>query len=108
MLKLLILIGTFFSTIAGYAAASITRKAVIVFSVISAFVAVTAAFLVCVKLIVTGLVALVAMPVWFVSWIGMFIPSNYGGVISLIMSAKTCKAAYNLAIEKVKLIGQSS
>lgn len=108
MLKLLILVGTFFTTLAGYAAASITRKAVIVFSVITAFVAVTAAFLVCVKIIVTGLVALIAMPAWLASWLGMFIPSNYGGVISLIMSAKTCKAAYNLAIEKVKLIGQST
>lgn len=108
MLKLLILVGTFFTTIAGYAAASITRKAVIVFSVITAFVAVTAAFLVCVKFIVTGILALLVMPAWIASWLGMFIPSNYGGVISLIMSAKTCKAAYNLAIEKVKLIGQST
>jgi len=108
MLKLLILVGSFFTSLAGFAAASITRKAVVVFSVITAFVAVTAAFLVCIKIIVTGLIALLVMPVWIQSWVGMFIPSNYAGVISLIMSAKTCKAAYNLAVEKVKMIGQSS
>lgn len=108
MLKLLVLIGSLFTSVAGYAAASISRKAIIVFSVITAFVAVTAAFLVCMKIIITGLVAMIAMPAWLASWIGMFVPSNYAGVISLIMSAKTCKAAYNLAVEKVKMIGQSS
>lgn len=108
MLKLLTLIGGALVSIGGWAAASISRKAVVAFSVISAFVAVTAAFLVCMKIIITGLVALIVMPAWVASWLGMFIPSNYAGMISLIMSAKTCKAAYNLAVEKVRMIGQSS
>lgn len=106
--KLLASIGAIFTAISGYFAASISRKAVVAFSVVTAFVAVTAAFLVCIKIIVTGLLALVVMPVWLASWLGMFVPSNYGGVIALIMSAKTCKAAYNLAVEKVRMIGQSS
>jgi len=108
MLKLLVLVGSFFTSLVGFAAASITRKAVVAFSVITAFVAVTAAFLVSVNIVVSGLLALLVMPAWIASWIGMFIPSNYGGVISLILSAKTCKAAYNLAVEKVKMIGQST
>ena len=108
MFKLLTLVAGFLASVGGFAAASLSRKAVVVFSVITAFVAVTAAFLVCMKIIITGLLALLVMPTWLVSWTGMFIPSNYAGVISLIMSAKTCKAAYNLAKEKVALIGQSS
>lgn len=108
MLKLLTLVAGLFTTIAGYAAASLSRKAIVVFSVITAFAAVTAAFLVCMKILITGLIAFVAMPTWIASWLGMFIPSNYAGVISLIMSAKTCRAAYDLAVEKVKMIGQST
>lgn len=108
MLKLLTLVGGLFASVGGYAAASLSRKAIVVFSVITAFVAVTAAFLVCMKIIITGLVSMLVMPAWIASLLGMFVPSNYAGVISLIMSAKTCKAAYNLAVEKVKMIGQST
>lgn len=108
MLKLLTLIGSFFAAVAAFAAASISRKAIIVFSVITAFVAVTVAFVACMKIIIGGLVAMIVMPAWLASWLGMFIPSNYVGVISLIMSAKTCKAAYNIAVEKIKMVGQSN
>lgn len=108
MLQLLTLIGAFFSSVAGWFASSISRKAIVVFAVITAFVALIVAFLACMKIIIAGLVALIVMPAWVASWIGMFIPSNYTGVIASIMSAKTCKAAYNLAVEKVKLIGQST
>lgn len=108
MLPALAFIGTTIASIGGFAAASISRKAVIAFSVVTAFVAVVVAFLACMKIIITGIAALMVIPTWLVSWIGMFIPSNYAGVISLIMSAKTCKAAYNLAKEKIALIGQSN
>lgn len=106
--KLLTLLGSGLATLGAWLATSITRKAVVVFSVIVAFVAVVAAMLACMKLIIATVVAWAVMPVWLQSWVGMFIPSNYGGVIASIMSAKTCKAAYNLAVDKIKLIGQSS
>ncbi len=108
MFKLLTLVGGVFGSIAAWFTATLSRKAVVAFSVVTAFVSVTAAFLVCMKILITGLIALVAMPVWLESWIGVFIPSNYAGILSMIMSAKTCRAAYDLAVEKVRMIGQSS
>lgn len=108
MLKLLTLVGGLGATIAAWLASSITRKAVVAFSVIVAFVACVTAFLACMKIIIAAIVALAWMPIWLQSWVGMFIPSNYGGVIASIMAAKTCRAAYDLAVEKVKMIGQSS
>lgn len=108
MLKLLVLIATFFSTIAGYAAASLSRKAIVAVAVIVAFLAVTVAFLAAFNVIISGVTSLIAIPAWISGSIGLFIPSNYAGVLSAILAAKTCKAAYNLAIEKVKLIGQST
>jgi len=108
MLKLLTLLGTLGASVTAWLAASMSRKAVVAFSVVSAFVVVVAAFLACMKIIIAGVISLSVFPVWIQSWIGMFIPSNYGGVIASVMAAKTCKAAYNLAVEKVKMIGQSS
>lgn len=107
-MKLLTLLGGIGTGLMAWLASSITRKAVVVFSVIVAFVAVVAAFLACMKILVAAITAMLVMPVWLESWVGMFIPSNYAGVISLIFSAKTCRAAYELAKEKIKLIGQSS
>lgn len=108
MLKLLTLVGGLAASIGAWFASSITRKAVVAFSVVVAFVACVTAFLACMKILISAIVALAVMPLWIQSWIGMFIPSNYGGVIAAIMSAKTCRAAYDLAVEKVKMIGQSS
>jgi len=106
--NLLTLVGGILSSLGAWFAASVSRKAVVVFSVITAFVAVVAAFLVCMKIIVGALVAALVMPDWIVSWLGMFIPSNYSGVLASILSAKTCRAAYDLARDKIALIGQST
>ncbi len=105
MFKLLELLGGSLGTIFAFLFAQMNRKAILVFSVITAFVAVVTAFLVCMKLIIVGVVGMLVLPDWFSSWFGMFVPSNYSGVIASIMSAKTCKAAYNLAKEKIALIG---
>lgn len=108
MLKLLLLVGSFFTSIVGYAAASLSRKAVVVAGVVTAFVAVTVAFLVCINLIISTIAGMIAVPAWLQSFFGMFVPSNYSGVLSLILSAKTCRAAYDLAVAKVKMIGNSN
>ncbi|MDD5272672.1 MAG: hypothetical protein PHU14_08140 [Methylovulum sp.] len=108
MLKLLLLIGSFFGSIVGYAAASLGRKAIVVAAVVTAFLAVTVAFLVCINLIIASIVSVIAVPAWLTAFFGMFVPSNYSGVLSLILSAKTCRAAYDLAIAKVKMIGNSN
>lgn len=108
MLKLLTLIAGFIATAVSFFIAILSRKAIIVLAVITAFMALVVAFLACMKIIIGGIVALIVMPAWLATAIGFFVPSNYAGVLSLIMSAKTCKAAYNLAKEKIALIGQSN
>jgi len=107
-MKLLTLLGGIGSGLVAWLASSITRKAVVVTSVVTAFLAVTAAFLICMQTLVGSIVSLVSIPAWFSSSIGLFVPSNYAGVLALIFSAKTCRAAYDLAKEKIHLIGQSN
>jgi len=108
MLKLLTMIAGFVVSVFSFFVALLSRKAIVVAAVIAAFLVAVLAFLAAINAVISSLSAMIVIPDWVSSYIGMFVPSNYAGVLSLILAAHTIKAAYNLAKEKIALIGQSN
>lgn len=81
-----------------------TRKIMVVGITISSFLMLTAAFLVCIKKMVTIVLALAVMPAWITSAVGMFLPYNLAIILANILSAQSCRWAYDKAIDKIKMI----
>ena len=83
------------------------RKATIAIATTSAFVLMVAAFLVCIKLLIVKAVALLVVPAVVQTAFFYFVPSNWTFLISLIMSAQTCKMAFNYALYKLRMINDA-
>jgi len=84
------------------------RKYAVGTASVLAYLATTAAMIVCLKSILLSIVALITIPSWIYSAIAMFIPSNAVGIMSGILSAKICKEAYFVATNKIKLLNNAS
>ncbi|GBG15201.1 uncharacterized protein NMK_2804 [Novimethylophilus kurashikiensis] len=84
------------------------RKGLISGATIVAFLAVTAAFIVCMKQFIAIIAATILMPAWLSAFLGMFVPSNAVGCVSAILSAKTCKAAYRFAMRKINALNTAA
>lgn len=73
-------------------------------------------FVTCINLILTSIFALggtlgasgVSPPSWIANAIGMFIPSNFSAVLSAIVSAYVCRAAFDYFNQKVDLVVKAS
>lgn len=85
-----------------------TRKMVVVSAVLSTFVFLTAALIVCIKQIFLAVMALAVIPAWLLAALGMFVPSNFAAVLSAIVASKSCRWAYDKATEKLRLVASSS
>jgi len=85
-----------------------TRKVVMVATSIASFVFLTAAFIVCLKYILLTALTLVVVPPWLVTSLGMFVPFNFIAILSSIISAQSCRWAYDKAIDKIKLINSAT
>lgn len=83
------------------------RKATVAVASVTAILAVTAAFIVCVNSIF-GFVAGLMPPGWIANFIGMFIPVDFGLCTGSILSAYTCRAAYDLAMLKIKIMNSAN
>lgn len=83
------------------------RKFAVASAVLTAFVVGTAALIVCMKAFAVVVVGYLVLPLWLakVSW---FFPPNMLALFSLIVSGRTCRAAYDMFVEKIKLIGSAS
>lgn len=103
MQLIFVLIGNLFGALIGL----VGRKGLISAATLTAFVAVTAAFIVCMKQFILLVIALTLMPPWLVAFIGMFVPSNLVGCASAILSARSCKFAYRLAMRKINAINSA-
>lgn len=84
------------------------RKYTVATAGVLAFVATTITMIVCMKSILTGVIALIVMPAWIATFIAWLIPSNFIAVVSAILSGKICKAAYNVINTKIDLITKAS
>lgn len=73
-----------------------------------AFTAATLAMIVCLKGLILTVLAGIAAPTWFLSFLAWIIPTNWITLFSTIMSGRACRAAYDGAVFKIALISQSS
>lgn len=83
------------------------RKYTVATASVLAFLATTSTMLVCLKSLLQGVVNLILFPAWL-SVMAWFIPSNSIGIISAILSARICHAAYIMANDKIKLINNAT
>lgn len=79
------------------------RKATVAVSAVTASLAVTAVFIGAINALV-AVFSGIAPPGWVATAIGMFIPADFGICLGSIASAYTCRAAYDLAMVKIKLV----
>lgn len=108
MFKLITLLGTGIPAMLAGILAFIARKWGTTTAAISLFIFLTGAFIACINMILAQALAALAMPPVVANALGMFIPSDFSAVLALIVSAKTCRAAYDLAIAKVKVFAGAS
>lgn len=84
------------------------RKYTVATAAVLAFIATTAAMIVCMKSILGAMVAAIIIPGWVYAFIAWFIPSNAISIISAILSGKICKEAYNMVNTKIDLVTKAS
>ncbi len=105
-------IGTFFSwlapTLTLWFVQFFGRKLLVVTTSIATFIFLTAALIVCIKHLVLTLLALAILPAWVSAGIGVFLPGNFATVLSTIIGAKSCRWAYDKAMEKMRLVNSAS
>lgn len=88
--------------------AFVGRKTSVAVVTIASFILMTAVFIACINILVGNLASLLAVPAWLSVALGMFIPTNFGAVLSAIISSYICRAAYDLAMLKIKAINQAN
>ena len=88
--------------------AFIGRKAAVGIASVAAVVMMTVAFLICIKSIITNVAAIATVPLWLESVIWWFVPSNWVALCSSILAAKTCRVAFEMAREKIKMLNEAS
>lgn len=108
MLKLLAMLGAGLPAIIGGIIAFIGRKWGTVAATMAMFSALTVAFIVCINLLLENLLYLLQPPAAIATALGMFLPSNFAAILSTIVSAKICRAAYDLAMDKAKMYASAS
>jgi hypothetical protein len=100
MVKLITLLVAGIPAIIAAVLASLGRKWVTVAGTIALMVALTGVFVAAINGIVAGLAGAMTAPGWIANSIGMFVPSNFGLVLSSIISAHIARAAYDFAMDK--------
>lgn len=106
------LIASFFSwlipAVVGWAVQFFTRKVTVAATAIAGFVLLTAAIVVCLKQAIIYLLGLTIFPAWASQGVGMFLPYDFASVLASIWSSRACRWAYDVAIEKLKLVNSAS
>ena len=108
MVKLITLLAAGIPAVVSAVLAWVARKWGTVAATIVMMVLLTAAFIACINTILNTLVSLLSPPAWLLTAIGMFIPADFGAVFGAMISAKICRAAYDLAFEKAKAFNNAS
>ncbi len=85
-----------------------TRKIAVVTTTIAGYILLAAAFIVCIKQMILVVMALAVLPPWVTNGVGVFIPFNFSLVLSNILAAKSCRLAFEMAREKIKLLNNAS
>lgn len=86
-----------------------SRKAGVVTASLATMAALLVVFVACINALVQSMIGMIATAEslllgWFAAFVGMFIPSNFGLVLASIVSARICRAAYDLGRKKTELV----
>ena len=108
MSSLFTLISTFATSLFANFLALFGRKFTVATASVLAFLATTAALIVCLKSILGAVIALITIPSWIYTAIAWFVPSNWVALVSAILSGKICKQAYLLVQHKIDLITKAN
>jgi len=80
------------------------RKYTTVVAALLASAAMLVIFISCINVILQSVLALLVIPAWLLTAIGMFIPANFGVVMAAMVSGRICRAAYDYGNRKVGII----
>jgi hypothetical protein len=108
MLKLITLLTSGIPAIVAAIVSFIVRKVGTAAGAIALYIAVTAAFIACINSILQSVLAILSMPVWVSNAIGMFMPADFAAVMAAVVSSRICRAAYDMAVMKNKIINDAS
>lgn len=108
MIKLITLLGSGIPAIIASIIAFVTRKVGTAAGSIVSFGLLTVAFIACINMIFQAVMAVIVLPPWAANGIGMFFPSTFSISVASIWSAKTCRAMYDMARFKIKLINSAN
>ncbi|MDP3671720.1 MAG: hypothetical protein Q8R69_18765 [Telluria sp.] len=61
-------------------------------------------FISCINVILQTVLAVLVIPAWLLTPIGMFIPANFSLVLAAMVSGRICRAAYDYGNKKTDLI----
>jgi len=84
------------------------RKATVIGVTLTAFTVLTVAFIASINVLVSSIAGYLSIPSWIANSVGMFIPADFTPVLAGIMAARISRAAYDLAMEKIRAINQAS
>lgn len=71
---------------------------------ILAFGAMLVIFISCINLILQSVLALIVIPAWLLTPIGMFMPGNFSVVLAAMVSGKICRAAFDYGNKKTDIV----
>lgn len=97
-------IAAIFAAVVGF----VTRKFGTATASIASMIFLTAAFIVCINEILTTLLSALSPPAFIANAIGIFIPTDFAMILAAIISSHICRAAYDLAMLKVKAINTAT
>lgn len=80
------------------------RKYTTAVAALFAFGAMLVIFISCINLILQSVIALIVVPAWLLTPIGMFIPGNFSVVLAAMVSGKICRAAFDYGNKKAELV----
>jgi hypothetical protein len=97
-------VGAIISGLASYFA----RKGTVVVASIAAFIALTVSLIVALQALFNAVLSSAILPPWFAQYIGLAIPPDFVAVLSAVVAARATRMAYDIAVEKVRLVTQAN
>lgn len=108
MPALLILLANVATAIVTSLANYFGRKALTVAASVGLFIALTGALFVTISALFNAVLGWSAVPGWLAQAVGMFIPTDLPIVLSSVVGARAARFAYDVAVDKVKLIAAAN
>lgn len=108
MISVLIAIGNTIAGLFAYFLLLFTRKGLVATASLAAVVATTATTILCFKVLVDSVLALVIIPSWMLIGLSAIIPGNFLQIIAYICSGHICRAVYDVLVEQIRLVNNAS